>query len=783
MDRKPKASDGSAGQTAPQTTREGESTSRDYEDSKILGPASRGKEGLQAFRRSTLLGRSPPQTPTPTTDEFQTPDEEESIVKTVKKVPTITKTKTTETRWEPTLEENTPTRIRSWSMGSDPIELTEMPNLEVKKRKRGPIEGKEARCDQAKILEEAIGKMIEQIGILRKNVEQNTKREIKEAAGKMKKIAEIMDRQEMREWIGSHKTGQVNTRATQTELEEMKEEEEERTKREKIRKADTFEEWMEVAKWKWEEQYFKNTSIVEGNPIWQGKNKARVVLVEPDDASMEKSIQSQYKRVYPILEEIEGNCEEVEMTKIIKTGGAKREEREVIVKATAGETERELWENLNKIREKLRKEVTIAIHHIRSMSLHRLRTMIEVIFRKETSKVEIYTTAKKQEEEEMLNKNGGAEKKSKRATYALVMESKGKTYDQKIMDIKSQMKGKKVVEIIEEIRETRDGRVLIITKNDETGVKELQKILTEKEGQRVTKGEKRGERGKIINIKGMTPATEIYEVEEAIRLVIGAKAECKLSTLRPYAGCMRAITVVTSKEGAELLIRNRRLRVGLTMCQVEVREEIKKCNRCWSPTHLAKECTKEDRRTWCYKCGERGHQTGECKNEPKCPDCQITGHRASTGACPIYRETVKKMKRTGAIEDKPEAVEHKLIKAARQETTRRQDKTMEEEGKAKEKEGPPEEARERDQREIEVERKESIGNEHQKQDKQMVERQQEMKNFEKVTRRKKRKKKEGSSEGQSSTESGSPNEPIRNRYLRAINRDAQENQSTTTQRK
>nr|XP_022911387.1 protein SREK1IP1-like [Onthophagus taurus] len=272
----------------------------------------------------------------------------------------------------------------------------------------------------------------------------------------------------------------------------------------------------------------------------------------------------------------------------------------------------------------------------------------------------------------------------------------------------------------------------------------------------------------------MTPATEVCEVEEAIRGVIGMESRFSLSALRPYAGCMRAITVVANKEDAELLIRKKKIRIGLTMCLMEERAEIKKCKRCWSPTHLAKECTKEDRRSWCYKCGEPGHLTGECKNDPKCPDCQTSGHRASTGTCPIYREKIKKMKmkRAEGKNDRPEIAEHKQVKDTIKETENIQESTMVEEDKDQEEENVSDESRKQDQREANAEESESTKTEKKEQGKQTRKEQGEMKNFEKVSRRKKRKKREGNIEGQSSTESGSPNEPIRNRYLRAINRDA-----------
>nr|XP_022910658.1 uncharacterized protein LOC111421710 [Onthophagus taurus] len=151
----------------------------------------------------------------------------------------------------------------------------------------------------------------------------------------------------------------------------------------------------------------------------------------------------------------------------------------------------------------------------------------------------------------------------------------------------------------------------------------------------------RGKEAKTINIKGMTSAAEIKEVEEAIRNTVGQEIEFKTSNLRPYARYMKAITVEMEKTAADQMLNEKKVRVGLTMCQVEERKGLKKCSRCWSPTHLARDCCGEDRSTWCFNCGGQDHKAKDCKSEARCSDCKRVGHRASTNMCPEYRNKMK----------------------------------------------------------------------------------------------------------------------------------------------
>ncbi|XP_022908766.2 trichohyalin-like [Onthophagus taurus] len=541
------------------------------------------------------------------------------------------------------LERDTPQRIRSWSIDSGTMKRRRVDSEEEE------LEREESYNEQAKTVKKGIENIMKMIKILKQNEEQNTKREIKKAVQMLERQADIFNRKDTKQWIQEMGEGRVKCKrkevkemSTQTETEEeIRERSQEMIEEQEINRAVTYEEWKRLVNKKWKRRYYNRTAVKEGNPLWQQQVTTRVVVVEPEDENMTRSIQSQFKMAYPGLEELNEKYEEIERTTKTKIRGKEIERNEKVIKLTVEKTDLSVWKAMSELKERNKKEKKIAIHHIRQMTLSKFRKMLEIVFKGTDIEMELYTTrAKIEEENEEKTQN-------ERKTYAIIVERPGKTYEETVRGIKQRLQGRVEVDKIEGIRSTKDGKVLITTQKDKEAVMEIQKVLREEDGQRVTdRGIEERKQTKTIHIRGLMITTEENEIIQAINRDTGCeKNEIKMSSLRPYAESMMAVTIELAEEKAKKLMNSKRIRIGLAMCSVEERVNIKKCLKCWSPQHLIKDCTGPDRRNCCYNCGVEGHLTKECTNQTRCPDCEKKGHRAASMRCEMYRAQIKDGKR------------------------------------------------------------------------------------------------------------------------------------------
>ncbi|XP_071052973.1 uncharacterized protein [Onthophagus taurus] len=579
------------------------------------------------------------------------------------------------------LEDDTPPRVRSWSFGSGAARqasIEEIMTRESKKRKiiqRGSEEEKEGmkgevrreeeevkmptkktmrernkeslgykerggeqttadtRRKQAKELQKTARGITELIKVLRKNVEQNTKREIKEAVVELERMGEVLERVEIKELIkeiGNSGQPHEDGKSSQTNLPSRTKEIATQTIDEKVLqiiRTEDYNVWKEMNDKEWEEDLYTNTEIRVGNPIKSPDNIVKVVVLEPEDAQMERGMQKAYRERYPELLQISDDFGFVEQNYKVGSRGRMEEGRRKIVKFGYDGTEEDMFRKLVMCKTEVENDKEVAIHLINKVSLEVYRKMIESIFHSSETKVYIYTTAI----------TGKADTATRiRKSYALIVEKGDRSFKESVKQIRQALGGKDIKNAIKSVRSTKDGKVLITTDRNESIIKKAQEAI------RTMPGEKAqvrivGEEKETLHIRGMDASTDNMEIVEAIETTLGEpNIDLYTSELRPMKSNTQAVTVTLDKKKADILLKTGRIKIGLTRCRIEKRIKLERCFRCWDYGHTARDCKGIDRSKFCFKCGNDDHEQQACKNKEACPLCESEGHRAGTGKCKVF---------------------------------------------------------------------------------------------------------------------------------------------------
>ncbi|KAJ3661608.1 hypothetical protein Zmor_005996 [Zophobas morio] len=123
--------------------------------------------------------------------------------------------------------------------------------------------------------------------------------------------------------------------------------------KQEISAADNREKFDKIKNNVWEQSVFENVEIVVGNPLSETKSECMIVIAEPRDPDMNRSIQKTYRDSYPEMAEMRNNFEIIEKT--IKTRNIKNKDevREItreIIKIKATDTKDHLWDLLKRVR-------------------------------------------------------------------------------------------------------------------------------------------------------------------------------------------------------------------------------------------------------------------------------------------------------------------------------------------------------------------------------------------------------------------------------------------------
>ncbi|XP_071057249.1 uncharacterized protein PF3D7_1120000-like [Onthophagus taurus] len=491
------------------------------------------------------------------------------------------------------------------------------------------------------LVEESLDMVKKLVKNLQSYIEQNTKREIKETTTKLTRQMDALDRDSIKQWLKklryepaekmvfdadtqTDRRSNTSTRemGTQTIGDEVVYLESE---------VETYEDWEMIGDATWEEESFRNTEIKKGSPLNAKVGTVMVVIVDPSDEPMEKGIQGKFRERFPELGEINDEIGVVEQECKIRIKDQVEKRNRKIIKLLYDNTDRGLFQRIKDLRQETDGVEWIAIHKMRNMDTTKFRKMIESVFHSSGTKVIIYTP-----ESEIEATKG----QPKRKTYALIVESKEKTFTETLKGVKETLKKEKIGEGIRGIKSTRNGKVLITIEKDGDAINKISEAIN-RSGEE-TKCKRMGDDDtEIIHVRGMDALVKEEEIREAIADALGGEEHgLEMGKLRPMKGEMKAITIKLDKKGAETLLRKRQLKIGFISCELDKRIEVLKCFKCWGYGHTNKDCKGADRTKLCYKCGETDHGVKDCPNEESCPMCKAKGHKAGSGKCRIFKEAL-----------------------------------------------------------------------------------------------------------------------------------------------
>lgn len=386
--------------------------------------------------------------------------------------------------------------------------------------------------------------------------ERNTKKEIKEAAGKLKTLmarlssirvqgqlrlvdvrgegAEERQQEETREHLELIKENNVlrnrlkELRKENARLKEShKVNESQKMDEETIKSITSYDDILKLAEFEWPENLFKAVEIVEGSPLMSDRNADLVILAEADSEDMKnENIKESLLNRFPDAADLEGRLATLTVSRNLESREGPVIRTNYVFRAEVGNLE-EWYGALIEIRNRMVQTGRLLLSvYPPGADRYGLesRKIAESIFREVGIFCKIYV------ERTLKHRASKAE--------AVLIKKDGRSYADLLKEIKVKMDPKSdLAKEIKTIRKTRGGDMLLVINNRNTGC--TQKLKTEI-GKIMGKEHIRalgGPQDKIIVIKDMDELVQKQEILEAILNVIQSTADdCKLGELRPRYG-------------------------------------------------------------------------------------------------------------------------------------------------------------------------------------------------------------------------------------------------------
>uniref|UniRef100_A0A6V7JLS3 CCHC-type domain-containing protein n=1 Tax=Bracon brevicornis TaxID=1563983 RepID=A0A6V7JLS3_9HYME len=199
-------------------------------------------------------------------------------------------------------------------------------------------------------------------------------------------------------------------------------------------------------------------------------------------------------------------------------------------------------------------------------------------------------------------------------------------------------------EVVEGVRKTEDGNVLLILKkNAADEVAEYSSAIGDAlaDEDAVTSGRAQQV---LLEITKLDRTVWKGEIFGALQTSLGEEDKIEPEALMSISQCHYALANVKPPlRIGGVLLKKKTIRVGWS--NGWVREALKplKCFKCWDYGHIESKCTSElDGAELCMKCCKEGHKAADCSAQQlHCILCQANGktetqHMQGTKNCPVF---------------------------------------------------------------------------------------------------------------------------------------------------
>ncbi|KAL1446847.1 hypothetical protein WDU94_005433 [Cyamophila willieti] len=255
--------------------------------------------------------------------------------------------------------------------------------------------------------------------------------------------------------------------------------------------------------------------------------------------------------------------------------------------------------------------------------------MLEIVFLQTNLEIDIFTPNKESK---------GKTYDKKYDTVVVNTANKSKTYSEMLKIVRENIDPEAIGVDIKDTIKRSDESLLIVAEKTQMGA--LKKALKETPNMGdIQIIEKKCD----VLITGLDAVATKEEIVKAISdsLTSDEVDNTQIKSMYANRSGGQVATLTTSKEIAEKLISNGRIKVGWSRCGVKEKVHIPRCTNCLRVGHVDRNCkSKKSKGKRCLKCTKEGHEVKDCTDQSYCIACAKGGHRSDSMSCPKYRKLV-----------------------------------------------------------------------------------------------------------------------------------------------